>query len=267
VLSKSGSEDKGSSLKIGGLLVIPVQGTVVAVPPPISISATSFTDPEITDAQVTSGTGTDEVLPTPAKLKTMIQAHSSGGGGTLPPEITNAQVTSGVGTSTVLMTPSKNKAMIIAHAPSGGGTTLPPEITNSQVNSGVGTTTVLVTPAKNKAMIEAHSTNVELPAQVSTAEKTARTETALRSWSVKDVADMDIGGGTATTVPWAGITSKPPIFKEEPLSSDPDFDNTYKGGISIDTNGGITRSVATNININLPNIYQSIRLLEIPSVI
>jgi hypothetical protein len=29
-------------------------------------------------------------------------------------------------------------------------------------------------------------------------------------------------------------------FKEEPLSSDPDFDNTYKGGISIDTNGGIT---------------------------
>jgi hypothetical protein len=27
--------------------------------------------PEITDAQVTSGTGTDEVLPTPAKLKTL----------------------------------------------------------------------------------------------------------------------------------------------------------------------------------------------------
>jgi hypothetical protein len=34
--------------------------------------------PEITDAQVTSGTGTDEVLPTPAKLKVMIETHSNG---------------------------------------------------------------------------------------------------------------------------------------------------------------------------------------------
>jgi hypothetical protein len=33
---------------------------------------------EITDAQVTSGTGTDEVLPTPAKLKVMIETHSNG---------------------------------------------------------------------------------------------------------------------------------------------------------------------------------------------
>jgi hypothetical protein len=30
---------------------------------------------EITDAQVTSGSGTDEVLPTPAKLKVMIETH------------------------------------------------------------------------------------------------------------------------------------------------------------------------------------------------
>jgi hypothetical protein len=37
-----------------------------------------------------------------------------------------------------------------------------------------------------------------LPAQVSTAEKTARTGTALRSFSPKDIADMDTGGGGGT---------------------------------------------------------------------
>jgi hypothetical protein len=36
---------------------------------------------------------------------------------------------------------------------------------------------------------------VELPAQVSSAEKTARTGTAVRSFSPKDIADMDINGG------------------------------------------------------------------------
>jgi hypothetical protein len=33
--------------------------------------------PEITDAQVTSGVGTDEVLMTPTKLKTAITIHRS----------------------------------------------------------------------------------------------------------------------------------------------------------------------------------------------
>jgi hypothetical protein len=49
-------------------------------------------------------------------------------------------------------------------------------------------------------------TDVSLPTQVTSAEKTARNETALRSFSPKDIADMDIsGGGTASTVPWGGI--------------------------------------------------------------
>jgi hypothetical protein len=41
---------------------------------------------EITDAQVTSGVGTDEVLLTPTKLKTAITTHApaGGGGATLP---------------------------------------------------------------------------------------------------------------------------------------------------------------------------------------
>jgi hypothetical protein len=39
---------------------------------------------EITDAQVTSGVGTDEVLMTPTKLKTAIVAHAPSGGDTLP---------------------------------------------------------------------------------------------------------------------------------------------------------------------------------------
>jgi hypothetical protein len=48
------------------------------------------------------------------------------------------------------------------------------------------------------------------------AEKTARTETALRSFSPKDIADMDIsGGGTASTVPWGGITNLPDAFKRK----------------------------------------------------
>jgi hypothetical protein len=42
---------------------------------------------------------------------------------------------------------------------------------------------------------------VELPAQVSSAEKTARTGTAVRSFSPKDIADMDINGGSSTTLP------------------------------------------------------------------
>jgi hypothetical protein len=77
--------------------------------------------PEITDAQVTSGVGTDEVLLTPTKLKTAITTHApaGGGGATLPPEITDTQVTSGTGTTTVLVTPAKAKAMIVAHAPAG----------------------------------------------------------------------------------------------------------------------------------------------------
>jgi hypothetical protein len=41
---------------------------------------------------------------------------------TLPAEITDAQVTSGVGTDEVLMTPTKLKTAIVAHAPSGGDT-------------------------------------------------------------------------------------------------------------------------------------------------
>jgi hypothetical protein len=39
---------------------------------------------EITDAQVTSGVGTDEVLITPTKLKTAITTHAPTGGDTLP---------------------------------------------------------------------------------------------------------------------------------------------------------------------------------------
>jgi hypothetical protein len=62
-----------------------------------------------------------------------------------------AQVTSGVGTDEVLMTPTKLKTAIVAHAPASGDT---------------------------------------LPAQVTSAEKTARTETALRSFSPKDIAEL-----------------------------------------------------------------------------
>jgi hypothetical protein len=46
--------------------------------------------PEITDAQVTSGVGTDEVLMTPTKLKTAIIAHAPAGGDTLPAQVTSA---------------------------------------------------------------------------------------------------------------------------------------------------------------------------------
>jgi hypothetical protein len=49
---------------------------------------------------------------------------------------------------------------------------------------------------------------------------------------------MDIsGGGTASTVPWSGITNLPDAFKKEPLSANASFDNAYKGGVTIDTNG------------------------------
>jgi hypothetical protein len=52
---------------------------------------------------------------------------------------------------------------------------------------------------------------------------------------------MDIsGGGTASTVPWGGITNLPDAFKQEPLSANASFDNAYKGGVTIDTNGGTT---------------------------
>jgi hypothetical protein len=40
---------------------------------------------------------------------------------TLPAEITDAQVTSGVGTDEVLLTPTKLKTAITTHAPAGGG--------------------------------------------------------------------------------------------------------------------------------------------------
>jgi hypothetical protein len=42
---------------------------------------------EITDAQVTSGVGTDEVLLTPTKLKTAITTHAPTGGDTLPAQV------------------------------------------------------------------------------------------------------------------------------------------------------------------------------------
>jgi hypothetical protein len=48
------------------------------------------------------------------------------------------------------------------------------------------------------------------------------------------------GGGTANTVPWGGITNLPDAFKQEPLSANASFDNVYKGGVTIDTNGGTT---------------------------
>jgi hypothetical protein len=52
---------------------------------------------------------------------------------------------------------------------------------------------------------------------------------------------MDIsGGGTASTVPWGGITNLPDAFKQEPLSANASFDNAYKGGVTIDTNGATT---------------------------
>jgi hypothetical protein len=82
--------------------------------------------------------------------------------------ITDAQVTSGVGTDEVLLTPTKLKTAITTHAPAGGDT---------------------------------------LPAQVTSAEKTARTETALRSFSPKDIADMDISGGGTAVTPTTHFTS------------------------------------------------------------
>jgi hypothetical protein len=51
---------------------------------------------------------------------------------------------------------------------------------------------------------------------------------------LEDIADMDIsGGGTASTVPWGGITNLPDAFKQEPLSANASFDNAYKGGVTI----------------------------------
>jgi hypothetical protein len=36
------------------------------------------------------------------------------------------------------------------------------------------------------------------------------------------------------------ITNLPDAFKQEPLSANASFDNAYKGGVTIDTNGGTT---------------------------
>jgi hypothetical protein len=53
--------------------------------------------------------------------------------------------------------------------------------------------------------------------------------------------DTGSGGGTATSLPWSGVTNKPPVFKEEAVSENPSFDNIYKGGVDIyTTSTGIT---------------------------
>jgi hypothetical protein len=75
----------------------------------------------------------------------------------------------------------------------------PLEITDAQVTNGVGTDEVLMTTTKLKTAIVAHST--PLPTRVTTTEKNARNGTTIRSWTVKDIADMDTGGGGAILPP------------------------------------------------------------------
>ena len=126
---------------------------------------------EITDAQVTSGVGTDEVLMTTTKLKTAIVAHST----PLPTRVTTTEKNARNGTTIRSWTVKDIADMDTG----GGGATLPPEITDTQVTSGAGTTTVLVTPAKAKAMIEAHA-----PAGVETFETILNNH---RSWNIRRI--------------------------------------------------------------------------------